>query len=289
MSCYFLSILFHSTLILNYMMTYHFRIVLCRSEIPSLQETAFDLLASFIDSELSEEALTILRKLSGNWCYKPKIVASGALSSIIKIIDSQDEENLIHAVKILSDLSSDGGIESFILRSGCILKLVQLLGKNILVGNCIKILRNLCRTEASRVAIAETNGSIASISELLDTGSRDEQEHASAILLSLCSCSPDYCHLVMNEGVIPALVSVSINGNTAATENAKKLLHLLRDLRHDDPPHSSLTQVGSDSEQSQDFSQFHKEKQPASNASTFFKRKINFFSKRRSLPLYSGS
>ncbi|XXG64906.1 hypothetical protein AAC387_Pa05g2732 [Persea americana] len=258
----------------------------CRSEIPSLEETAFDMLASFLDSELSEEALSILQNLSSHWCYKPKIMASIALPSIIKIIDSPDEEYLIQAVKILSDLSSDGGIESFILHSGCILKLVQLLGHNLLAGNCIKILRNLCRTEETRVAIAETDGSIASIAELLDTGSRDEQEHAAAILLSLCSYRPDYCHLVMNEGVIPALVNVSINGNITARESAMKLLHHLRDLRHDDPPCSPLTQVGSDSELSQDSSQFCRGKQSASNVSTFFKKKIKIFSKRRSLALF---
>ncbi|XP_077244343.1 U-box domain-containing protein 5-like [Tasmannia lanceolata] len=258
-----------------------------RNEVPSLEEDAFHLLASFLDSEISKEAMAILQMLSRHWCFKPKIVASGALHSIIKILDSQVGEPLVHAVKILYDLSSHSEIKSHLISSGCISKLVPLLVDNELSGTCIKILQNLCDTDIARVAIAETNGCIASIVELLDTVTYDEQEHAVAILLSLCIQSLDYCQSVMNEGVIPALVNISVNGNSTGKEIAMKLLLLLRDLRHtNDPPDSSDLEVGSTSELSPDSSTVCKERRSASKASGFFKRKMSIFSKTRTLSLY---
>lgn len=252
-----------------------------RGEIPSLEETAFQLLGSFIDSNICKEGLSIMEVFSGLECCRPKILASGALPSIIKILDSEKEFQK-HAVKILSELSSHSGAKLQILQSGCISKLVQPLGDDELAGDCIKILRDLCEIEESRVAIAGTNECIASIALLLDTGTRDDQEHAATILLSLCSCSPDYCLLVMNEGVIPSLVNISVNGNKMGKESAMKLLHLLRDLRTNDPPDSSLSDVGCDSDLSHDSGKCCKEKQR--NAS--FLKKINIFSKRRSLALF---
>ncbi|XP_077253482.1 U-box domain-containing protein 45-like isoform X3 [Tasmannia lanceolata] len=250
-----------------------------RNGIPALHEDAFHLLGTFLDSEISKEAMVILQMLSSHRCCKPKIVASGALYSIIKIIDSQVGELLVHAVKILYDLSSHSGIRPHLVCSGCISKLVPLLGDGELSGTCIMILENLCDVEGARVAIAETNGCIASIVELLDTGSDDEQEHAVAILLSLCSQSFDCCQSVMREGVIPSLVIMSVNGNSRAKESGLKLLLLLRDLEHTNPPDSLHLQVRSTSELSLDSGRIHKEKQTSSKGSGFFKRKMSIFSK----------
>ncbi|XP_058092082.1 U-box domain-containing protein 6-like isoform X2 [Magnolia sinica] len=256
-----------------------------RNGTPPLHEDAFQLLASFLDSEISKEALAIMQVLTNHQSFKSKIMASGALPSLIKILGSQVNELQVQAVKVLCDLSSHSDFRSHILSSGCIAKLVQLLGDGVVTGNCIKILQNVCDTEEARVAIFETNGCIESISELLDTGTRDEQEHAVAVLLSICSHSSDCCHSVMNEGVIPALVNISINGNMRGKESAMKLLQLLRDLRHNDPLDSSL-QVGSDAELSRDSGSSCKEKQPALKSSNFFKRKMSIFTRRKSLALF---
>ncbi|KAM3219030.1 hypothetical protein P3L10_023561 [Capsicum annuum] len=44
----------------------------------------------------------------------------------------------------------------------------------------------------------------------------------------LCSQQVQYCQLVMGEGVIPELISVSVNGNNKAKTMALELLRLLK-------------------------------------------------------------
>ena len=136
------------------------------------------------------------------------------------------------------------------------------------------------------VLIAETNGCIASIAELLETGSREEQEHGVAILHSLCSQSLEYCLLVMKEGVIPSLVDISVNGNAKGKETSMKLLHLLKDLRLSGSFETSDPQPCAAPELAvEDLSDRCAIKQPNSKSSGFFARKMRSFLKPRSVAL----
>lgn len=191
-------------------------------------------MASFLDSEVTEEVLAIMEVLSAHRYCRPKITGSGALASILKILDSQMRALKEKALKILCNLSLDMDIRSHIIALQCIPKLVSLFKDSKLAGNCLVILRNLCDVEEARASIAETDRCIGSITEVLETDSHEDQEHAVFILLSLCSQRVEYCELVMDEGVIPALVSISINGSEKAMVGAQELLRLLRDVRHDD-------------------------------------------------------
>ncbi|KAK1299280.1 U-box domain-containing protein 5 [Acorus calamus] len=248
-----------------------------RSEILSLTEDDFQLLACLIESEIIEESLDIMQILSGDMECKSKILASGALLSIVKILHSEADDVLERAVRLLSDLSSHHESRSYILTSECISKLVLLLGNSRFSRYCVEILQNICDAEEVRVAIAETNGCVASIVELLETGNHKEQEHAVTILYSLCTYSTDYCLLVLQEGVIPPLVNISVNGNARGKDTAMKLLTFLRDVRHVDRSDSSCSQVESNSESLQEMAN-HKEKK-TSKATSFFGRRMKFLSK----------
>ncbi|KAL6007187.1 hypothetical protein ACLOJK_032683 [Asimina triloba] len=248
-----------------------------RIKMPSLNEDAFLLLASFLESEIFEEALAIMQILSSHDYCKFEIMASGVLPSIIKVLDSQVKEFLLQAVEILCNLSSYSSIKSYIVSTGCISKLIPLLGNAELAEICSRILRNLCdEGEEARVAIAETNGCIASLIELIDTGTREDQENAVSVLLSLCSNSSKCCHLVMNEGGIPPLITLSINGSSEGEEKARKLLLLLRDLKNIDSVQSSSSQAGFDPELPQEAGGLCQEKKPTSLVSTFFKKIKHF-------------
>ncbi|XP_043713130.1 U-box domain-containing protein 5-like [Telopea speciosissima] len=257
----------------------------CRNEIPSLSEHEFHLLASFIDSEISKEALSIIEVLSVHQDYRSKIMASGAILPILKILDTQISDSQVFAVKILYNLSLNRDIGSDIQSLGCITKLVPLLGDSSLAEYSIKIIRNLSNTVGGRVAITENNGCIASIAELLETGSHEEQEHGVAVFLSLCLQRTEYCLLVLREGVIPPLVNISVNGNARGKESAVELLRLLRDVRSGDSLENSLPHPGAYLEFSQD-SNSSKEKKPSYKAPGFFRRKLKELSKPRSLALF---
>ncbi|XP_025013547.1 U-box domain-containing protein 5 isoform X2 [Ricinus communis] len=214
-----------------------------RSGMAYLHEEAFSLLVSFLDSEVVEEALAILEVLSSHPYCRSKITESGALVPILKILE-QIKDFQEKAIKILHNLSSNSDVCSQIVYLECIPKLVPFINDGSTAKYSIVLLRNLCDIEEARISVAETNGCIASISELLESGSREEQEHAVVILLSLCSQRVQYCKLVMDEGVIPSLVDISINGNEKGKAIALELLRQLRDIEVGEKQEPAVPDLG---------------------------------------------
>jgi hypothetical protein len=232
-------------------------------------------LASSLDSKVTEEVLAIMEILSGHEDCRCKISSSGALTSILKLLNSQIGNIQGKVIKVLYSLSFDREICSEMVSLDCIPKLVPFFEDSALTGNCISILKNLCDTEGARISIAETNGCIASVVQVLDSGTNEEREHAVDILLSLCSQRIEYCHLVMHEGVIPALVLSSSNGTERARINSMEVLRLLRDIvyDHEQEPAEPEPEAPSDDDN-------HSNGKKASKTSGFFGKK--FFSKPNS-------
>ncbi|KAH0971229.1 hypothetical protein GBA52_023385 [Prunus armeniaca] len=249
-----------------------------RNDIPYLREEAYTLLASYLDSEVIEVVLAILEIVSVQEHCRSKISESGAISSILKLLDSQIKDIQEKAIKVLYNLSLNRDICPKIVSLECIPKLVSFFKDDALAGNCISILKNLCDTEEARISIAETSGCIASIAEVLETGSSEDQEHAVAILLSLCSQRVEFCHLVMHEGVIPPLVFLSNNGKERAMISALEVLRLLRDIDYVDEQECS----GSDLDASKD-NDNHSAGKKLSKTSGFFGRSMFKFPKPSSL------
>ncbi|KAK3224135.1 hypothetical protein Dsin_011160 [Dipteronia sinensis] len=248
-----------------------------RRAIQYLPEDTFDLLASFLNSEvITGEVLAIIEVLSSHPNCRSKIVASGAFAPILQILDADNREFQEHAIIALLHLSSNNEIYSHIVPpSECIQKLVPFLKDATLAGHCLIILKNMCVNVEARASVAETSGCLPSIAELLEIGSGEDQEHAVAILLSLCSQRVQYCQLVMNEGVIPALVNISINGNEAGKVTALELLRLLRDIEYDDEQESFASNIDT----SKDATSRTKEKKSSSKTSGIFGIKLSLFSK----------
>lgn len=210
--------------------------------------------------------------LSGYPYCQPKIAASGSLPYILRALDSQSTGFREQAIKILYDLSSNHDICSQIASLECIPKLVPLIRDEEFVGKCLFVMKNLCNAEEARASVAETRGCIASIAEVLDNGSSEEQEYAVDILLSLCSQRIEYCELVMDEGIIPPLVSISVNGNDRGKVSALELLRQLRDIR----PEPERPAVDLDAARD---SSNHTSDKKSSKGSGFFRRKMSVFSK----------
>lgn len=85
-----------------------------------------------------------------------------------------------------------------------------------------------------------------------------------------------YCKLVMNEGVIPSLVNISVNGNDKAKVSALELLRLLRDVAY------SVEQqcFGSEIDTSKDASSDPRKEKPSSKTSRIFGWKFPKLSKK---------
>ncbi|KAJ7944273.1 RING-type E3 ubiquitin transferase [Quillaja saponaria] len=251
----------------------------CRNDLLYLNEDAFSMLANFLDSEVIEEALAIIEVLSNHQYCRAKVAASNAtVVAILKILDSLSREFQQQAIKILCNLSLNSEICSQMVSLEGVPKLVSLFNDSALAGRCIYIMENLCDTEEGRVSVVETKGCISCVAERLLSGNYEDQEHAVAVLLSLCSQRVQYCQLVMDEGVIPSLVNISIKGNDKAMVSALELLRLLRDVNYDDKEDSFGSGLGAP----QDSNNHSKEKK-SSKVSGFLGRTMPVFSKAGSL------
>lgn len=240
-----------------------------------LNEGVYVLLASFFYSELATEAVCIIEILSHYQYCRTKIAASGVISSIIQVLEVQISELYEPAIRILYNLSLDNEIQAYIVATDFLCKLVPYFEDSSLARYCITILKSLCNHEAVRVSVAETDGCIASIARMLEMDSTENQEHAVDILLSLCSQRDRYCRLVMDEGVIPSLVSISINGNERGKASAMELLRLFRDVTDNDNMQETPE---SDKNISSDSDDNIKEHQPSPKPRGFLK-KMSIFSK----------
>lgn len=207
-----------------------FILILCvawfSSCIQYLEEETYRLLLSFLDTEAVEETLGVLEVISRNGLCKDNITTLDALS---RILDKEIARLQELALRILYNLSENSKIMSFMVVSDIVPKLIAFLEDSALASYSIAILEKFCYKEDARDFVAETEGCISSIIKLLESVSHDDQEHAVAVLLSLCSQRVQYCQLVMDEGVIPFLVNVSNSGNNRTSAMATELRRLLRD------------------------------------------------------------
>ncbi|XP_042441116.1 U-box domain-containing protein 5-like [Zingiber officinale] len=251
-----------------------------RVDLSSLTEDVSWWLISFLNSELNAEALMLLEKLIQCPSYRSKMVASGLVTSIINLLDPEHAESHELSLKILLELSDEKDIKSHILTSECLSKLATFLMDGKLVCLCLKLLENISNDKEGAQLVAKSNVCLASIAEVLSTGIKDEQEYAVAILYSICSCSFENSLLVMDEGVVPALVEISVNGNSNSKEISMRLLHHLRNIRQDDRFYLSPE---SKSEPAETLSVRSSSRQLFSKPDGFLRRKLRFFSKQRPL------
>ncbi|KAF5939868.1 hypothetical protein HYC85_021035 [Camellia sinensis] len=75
-----------------------------------------------------------------------------------------------------------------------------------------------------------------------------EQEQAAACLLILCNGNEKCSQMVLQEGVIPSLVSISVNGTMRGKSKAQKLLLLFREQRQRDPSPNQTHQMPENSD-----------------------------------------
>lgn len=246
-----------------------------RTRIISISEEAVRLIVSLLDTELKLEALLILHELRHQTSFRESpLMASVVSPSVIGALDNGDTECLELALQIICELSSSNDIKPLLISSAIITKLSTMLSEVSLSEYCLKILRNLCEVEQAADLIIRSDDCLSSISDHLDTGSRQEQEHASVILHTvLCTRSTEGCILVTKEGVIPALVDLSVNGTEAARASSARLLRLLTE--------SGVAHAadGGEVESSPNGTSC---KQPMSKSAQYIPRKLNIFSRHRS-------
>ncbi|KAG2666685.1 hypothetical protein I3760_15G074900 [Carya illinoinensis] len=247
------------------------------SEMLLFDKDGIYVLASYIETEITGEVLGIIEVLSSQPEYKSMIGESGVLPSILKVLDTKIRDFQSIAMKILCNLSCNCDIGYHIVYLDFIPKLIKLLGDPDLAQFCIEIIRNLCSIEEVRIVVAESSSCISDISQILETGTKEEQEHAASVLLFVCREHVDFCQLVMRDTIIQSLVDLSLNGNSRGQIIASELLHLLEHVK-DDPlecsiPETDLTLLDISSSSSSQY----EDKKPSYWAFRFFGKILSLY------------
>ncbi|KAI3759137.1 hypothetical protein L6452_06712 [Arctium lappa] len=199
----------------------------CRTDVPPLPEHAMYDLSLFLDSEITEEALSILELLSCQQHYNSEIVASGILPFILELIKNPKSRYHNLALRVVCNLSAHMDLGHHLIYLGFIQHLVPILDEVLLYGYCLKIFRNLCAIEEAAAHFVENDNCIASIGELLEVGKDEEQEHALDILLDLCYQREELRERVMQDSIVACLVDISKNGSCKGRLLAVELLQVL--------------------------------------------------------------
>lgn len=195
-------------------------------------------LLKFPDSKLPELATAAILTLSTAPPNKPIIASSGAPPLLIKILNSGSIQGKVDAVTALYNLLSAETSNLILDPSAAVPPLIGLLKEckkySKFAEKTTFLLEILSSLEEGRNAISSCHGSILALVETVEDGSHASMEHAVGALLSLCqSCRSKYRELILNEGAIPGLLTLTVEGTTKSQERARLLLDLLRDTPRD--------------------------------------------------------
>lgn len=169
---------------------------------------------------------------------KPIIGSSQAVPFLIQHLQDESARQIkLDALHALYNLSTYPPNIPYLLEAGIVGTLQSLLavqGDNAWTEKCIAVLINIASTQSGKDEMVSTPSLISGLASILDIGEAIEQEQAVSCLLILCNGSEKCSQLVLQEGVIPALVSISVNGTARGREKAQKLLMLFRQQRQRD-------------------------------------------------------
>ncbi|XP_059291865.1 U-box domain-containing protein 6-like isoform X1 [Lycium ferocissimum] len=194
------------------------------------------LIGNMIANSTSASAATALYlNLSYLEEAKPVIGSGEAVPFLIGVLHHEtDPQCKLDSLLALFNLSSHPTNIHHLVSAGIIDGLETLMMNSedhISTEKCIAVLINLSTSKSARDEIMSSPGLVSELATVLDVGEPLEQEQAAACLLILCNGNEKCSQRVLQEGVIPSLVSISVNGTTRGKQKAQKLLALFREQR----------------------------------------------------------
>ncbi|KAM7264206.1 hypothetical protein ACFE04_001889 [Oxalis oulophora] len=186
------------------------------------------------DSNLRELAAAAILTLSASTPNKPIIVESGAAPLLVEILSCGTLQGKADAVTALHNLSTCIDKSNPIIDARAVYPLINLLKEckkySKFAEKASSLLEILSKSEEGRTAITNSHKGILTLVETVEDGNLISTEHAAGALLNLCqSCRDKYRELILNEGAIPGLLQLTVEGTSEAQEKARTLLDLLRE------------------------------------------------------------
>lgn len=191
-----------------------------------------------------ESATALYLNLSCLERAKPVIASSQATPILIHLLSPESSHSISckhDALFCLFNLASHAPTVNHLINAGIIDRLHFLISNtgtptgSTWSEKAIAILASIASWRSAMNEMVSTPGLISSIATALNLGQPPVQEQAVSFLLILCAGDESSCRTVLQEGVIPALVSVSANGTQRGKEKAQTLLKLFREQRQREP------------------------------------------------------
>ncbi|RWW57936.1 hypothetical protein BHE74_00035244 [Ensete ventricosum] len=198
----------------------------------------------FSNSDMYKCVVTLYLRLSCLDEAKPLIGSSMAVPFLIQVLRDHNIERSsckYFALYNLYNLSTHLPNIPSLVSSDIINSLHPFLGFPsasevvMLAEKALAILINLAASRAGRKEITSAPSIFRGLAGVLDFGESTEQEQAVSCLLILCSGDERCSQMVLQEGVMPSLVSISVNGTTKGKEKTENLLKLFREQRQQEP------------------------------------------------------
>ncbi|KAF9595352.1 hypothetical protein IFM89_000270 [Coptis chinensis] len=192
----------------------------------------------FLNSKSYEPATALFLNLSCLEAAKSIIGSGQAVPFFVQILQTKSSPQCkLDALHTLYNLSTLVSNIPGLLSAGIIDGLQALLTSPVAqwAERTIAVLSNLALNNSGKDEIMLAPVLVSGIASILDTGEPIEQEQAVSCLFILCNGDDKCSETVLQEGVIPSLVSISVNGTTRGKEKAQKLLMLFREQRQRDP------------------------------------------------------
>lgn len=209
-----------------------------RNKVRIVKAGAISPLVEILQSEvanLRESAAAAILTLSASNLNKSVIGASGSIPLLVEMLTSGSLQGKVDAVMALYNLStlSENGLP--ILAAGACTPLILLLKdckKSSKVAEKVMALVELLMDfEEGRSCAIKIEGGLLAVVEVLEEGSGQGREHAVGALLTMCESNRlKYKGFILQEGVIPGLLELTVQGTLNAQQKARKVLELLRDL-----------------------------------------------------------
>ncbi|KAM0911866.1 hypothetical protein ACQ4PT_013213 [Festuca glaucescens] len=226
--------------------------------------------------ETCEAAVAMYLNLS---CLEEAQAIIGSSEAIHFLISSLREEGSrsntcrLDALLTLYNLSLYAPNIPLLLSSGIVHSIHAVLTpSSSWTDKALTVLINLAMTWAGKKEIAANQAIVGDIVLILDNGEAAKQEKAVSCLWIICNGDEGCSQTVLQEGVIPALVSLTANGTGRAKDKAQKLLRLFREQRQREleqqQPRVQLHEVASQAvaQQEQEQQQLQEEEEAAAVA-----------------------
>lgn len=209
----------------------------CRNKTQIVSAGALEPITHFLQAQslnLQEYATASLLTLSASATNKPLISASGAIPLLVEILECGSPQAKADAVMALYNLSAHAGSLSTILEAQPIPSIVNLLKtckkSSKTVEKCSALIESLMDFDEGRLSLTSEEGGVLAVVEVLESGSLQGREHAVGALLAMCqSDRHKYREAILQEGVIPGLLELTVQGTPKSQAKAQTLLRLLRD------------------------------------------------------------